>query len=326
LPNPHLFINSFLRREAVLSSRIEGTQASLSDLFFFEAAGEEKNQSDVVEVSNYVKALNYGLARLNDLPLSIRLMCEIHERLMKGVRGDEARLTPGEVRRSQNWIGTAGCSLMDATYVPPPVDEMKRGLGELEKYFHADSELPPLVRLALIHYQFEAIHPFLDGNGRVGRLLITLFLIKEGLLPQPILYLSAFFEHNRDDYYRLLLAVSQKGVWQEWVEFFLHGVAEQSKDAIHRANQLNDLWLAYRKKLQDERQSVSTLKLLDEIVAVPVITYKRAEFILGVSKRAAIQNVNKLVEMGLLKEVSERERYKVFLASEIITILEAPSE
>jgi Fic family protein len=322
LPNPHLFINSFLRREAVLSSRIEGTQASLSDLFFFEAAGEEKNQSDVLEVSNYVKALNYGLIRLNDLPLSIRLMCEIHERLMKGVRGDEARLTPGEVRRSQNWIGKAGCSLMDATYVPPPSDEMKRGLGELEKYFHADSELPPLVRLALIHYQFEAIHPFLDGNGRVGRLLITLFLIKEGLLPQPILYLSAFFEHNRDDYYRLLLAVSQKGVWQEWIEFFLRGVAEQSKDAIQRANLLNDLWLAYRKKLQDERQSVSTLKLLDEIVAVPVITYKRAETILGVTHRAAIQNINKLVEMGLLREVTNRERYKVFIASEIITILE----
>lgn len=326
LPNPHLFINSFLRREAVLSSRIEGTQASLSDLFFFEAAGEEKSQSDVKEVSNYVQALNYGLRRMEDLPLSIRLMCEIHEKLMRGVRGDESRLTPGEIRRSQNWIGRPGCTLMDATYVPPPVDEMKAALGELEKYFHADSELPPLVRLALIHYQFEAIHPFLDGNGRVGRLLITLFLINESLLPQPILYLSAFFEHNRDEYYRLLLAVSQKGVWQEWIEFFLHGVAEQSKDAVQRAHQLNDLWLSYRKKLQEERQSVSTLSLLDEIVAVPVITYRQAEKILNVTPRAARTNIDKLVEIGLLKEVTQRERYKVFAATEIMSILEEQSK
>ncbi len=325
LPNPHLFINSFLRREAVLSSRIEGTQASLSDLFFFEAAGEEDKQSDVQEVANYVKALNYGLARLNDLPLSIRLMCEIHERLMTGVRGGEAHLTPGEVRRSQNWIGKPNCSLMDAIYVPPPVDEMKRGLGELEKYFHADSDLPPLVRLALIHYQFEAIHPFIDGNGRIGRLLITLWLIQEGLLPQPILYLSAFFERNRNEYYRLLLAVSQKGVWQEWIEYFLQGVAEQSKDAVKRANKVIDLWLSYRQRLQNERQSISTLKLLDEIVAIPVINYRKAEKVLGVTSRAARQNVDKLVEIGLLREVTQRERYKIFVAPEIFSILDEPN-
>jgi len=326
LPNPHLFINSFLRREAVLSSRIEGTQASLSDLFFFEAAGEAGKQSDVQEVANYVKAMNYGLERLNELPLSIRLMCEIHERLMSGVRGDEARLTPGEIRRSQNWIGKHGSTLMDATYVPPPVEEMKRCLGELEKYFHAESELPPLVRLALIHYQFEAVHPFLDGNGRVGRLLITLWLVQEKLLPQPILYLSAFFERNREEYYRLLLAVSQEGVWQEWIEYFLQGITEQSKDAIKRANNVIDLWLSYRQRLQNERQSISTLRLLDEIVAVPVITYKKAERVLEVTPRAARQNVDKLVEVGLLREVTQRERYKIFLASEIITILEEQSD
>lgn len=326
LPNPHLFINSFLRREAVLSSRIEGTQASLSDLFFFEAAGEENRQADVKEVANYVKALNYGLVRLNELPLSIRLLCEIHERLMTGVRGGESHLTPGEIRRSQNWIGKSGCTLMDAIYVPPPVEEMKRGLGELEKYFHAASNLPPLIRLALIHYQFEAIHPFIDGNGRIGRLLITLWLIQEKLLTQPILYLSAFFERNRDEYYRLLLAVSQRGIWREWIEFFLDGVAEQSKDAINRANKVIDLWLSYRQRLQDERQSVSMLKLLDEIVAVPVINYRRAETILSVTSRAARQNVDKLVEVGLLKEVTQRERYKIFVAPEIISILETPNQ
>lgn len=322
LPNPHLFINSFLRREAVLSSRIEGTQASLSDLFFFEAAGEQQKQSDVQEVINYVNALNYGIERLNDLPLSIRLLCEIHEKLMLGVRGNESRLTPGEVRRSQNWIGKGGASLLDATYVPPPFEEMKECLGELEKYFHADSHLPPLVRLALIHYQFEAIHPFLDGNGRVGRLLITLLLIKEQLLTQPILYLSAFFERNRERYYELLLGVSQKGMWQEWIEYFLQGVAEESKDAVIRANSVIDLWTSYRQKLQNERHSVSTLTLLDEIIKTPVMTYTKAQTILGVTNRAARQNVDKLVEIGLLKEITERERYKIFVATEIISILE----
>ena len=182
LPNPHLLISPFLRREAVLSSRIEGTQASLSDLLFFEASGTIPPQvPDIQEVSNYVKALEYGLLRLQDLPVSLRLIREIHERLMDGVRGEH--LTPGEFRRSQNWIGPPGCTLMDAVFVPPPEIEMKEALGELEKYLHSLSSLPPLVRLALFHYQFEAIHPFLDGNGRVGRLLLTLLLCAEGLLP-----------------------------------------------------------------------------------------------------------------------------------------------
>jgi Fic family protein len=298
----------------------------LSDLFFFEAADEKQKESDVQEVINYVKALNYGIERLNDLPLSVRLLCEIHEKLMSGVRGNESRLTPGEVRRSQNWIGKAGSSLLEATYIPPPAEEMKNCLGELEKYFHAESHLPPLVRLALIHYQFEAIHPFLDGNGRIGRLLITLLLIKEQLLPQPILYLSAFFERNRERYYELLLAVSQKGVWQEWIEYFLQGVAEESKDAVIRANSVIDLWTTYRQKLQNERHSVSTLTLLDEIVKTPVMTYTKARNILGVTNRAARQNVDKLVEIGLLKEVTDRERYKIFVATEIISILERVDE
>jgi Fic family protein len=252
-------------------------------------------------------------------------MCEVHERLMTGVRGGEAHLTPGEVRRSQNWIGKPGCSLIDAIYVPPPVDEMKRSLGKLEKYFHAESDLPPLVQIALIHYQFEAIHPFIDGNGRIGRLIITLWLIQEGLLSQPILYLSAFFERTRDEYYRLLLAVSQRGSWQEWIEYFLQGVTEQSKDVVQRANRIIDLWLLYRQKLQNERQSISTLKLLDEIIAHPVISYRKAEKVLDVTFRAARQNVDKLVEIGLLQEVTQRERYKLFAAPEIFSILEEPN-
>jgi len=208
LPDPHILIGPFLRREAVLSSRIEGTQASYSDLLFFEAARlREKEVPDVREVSNYVKAAEYGLARLSTLPISLRLIREMHQRLMTGVRGEIQ--TPGEFRRSQNWIGPAGCTLSDATYVPPPVEEMENALDGFEKYLHAPSEMPALIRLALIHYQFESIHPFLDGNGRVGRLLVTLLLCAEKLLPQPLLYLSAYFERYRDDYYQHLLAASQ---------------------------------------------------------------------------------------------------------------------
>ena len=240
LPNPHLLIAPFIRREAVLSSRIEGTQASLSDLFFFEASGTIPSQvPDVQEVLNYVKALEYGLERLKDLPISLRLFREVHERLIDGVRGEH--LTPGEFRHSQNWIGPPGCTLMDAVFVPPPELEMLEALSDLEKYLHTPSPLPLLIRLALFHYQFEAIHPFLDGNGRIGRLLLTFLLCAEGLLPQPLLYLSAYFERNRKLYYHLLLSVSHSGKWTDWIVFFLNGVAEQSRDAIKRSHQLMDL-------------------------------------------------------------------------------------
>lgn len=321
LPNPHLFIGSFVRREAVLSSRIEGTRASLSDLFFFEAGGEQDTGlGDVREVSNYVKALNFGLKRLQELPISLRLIRELHHDLMTGVRGEY--MTPGEFRRTQNWIGPPGCTLMDAKYVPPPVDEMNNALSDLERYLHADSDLPPLVNLALTHYQFEAIHPFLDGNGRVGRLLLTLLLVHQGLLPQPLLYLSAYFERYRDEYYRLLLEVSQRGTWSEWVVFFLRGVAEQSRDAIARANKLLDLWTQYRQRLQSARSSVLMLQLIDELVAYPAITLRRAEHLLNVSSRGARLNIEKLVELGIIREVTGRQRNKLFVASEIINILE----
>src|SRR5262245_921234 len=247
LPNPHLLIGPFIRREAVLSSRIEGTRASLSDLFYFEAAIEAPPDApDVMEVANYVKALDHGLSRFNELPMSLRLIREKHERLMEGVRGEH--LTPGEFRRSQNWIGPPGSTLMDAAYVPPPVDEMWRALDEFEKYLHAESEFPLLIRLALIHYQFEAIHPFLDGNGRIGRLLITLLLCAEGALHHPLLYLSAFFERYREDYYRALLAVSQRGERANWINFYLRGVQEQSRDAIKKSSRLLDLWRQYRQR------------------------------------------------------------------------------
>ncbi|MDP1767861.1 MAG: Fic family protein [Nitrospirota bacterium] len=322
LPNPHLLIGPFIRREAVLSSRIEGTQASLSDLLYFEASGAiDPKSPDVQEVSNYVRAMEYGLARLKKFPVSLRLFRELHEHLMAGVRGD--RLTPGEFRRSQNWIGPAGCTLMDATYVPPPVDEMHDALGQLEQYLHAPSALPLLIRLAGIHYQFEAIHPFLDGNGRIGRLLMTLLLCSEGALSEPLLYLSAYFEQRREDYYRLLLGVSQAGRWDDWISFFLQGVAEQSKDAIGRSEQLLALWQTYRATLQSARSSALQLQLVDELFSYPAITIGQAAKRLNVTQRSAQLNVEKLVRKGILREETGKKRNRVFMAPEIIKIIEA---
>lgn len=324
LPNPHLLIGPFIRREAVLSSRIEGTQASLSDLFFFEAAGSSADQTgDIREVANYVKALEYGLTRLKELPVSLRLIREIHERLMRGVRGDH--LTPGEFRRSQNWIGPPGCTLMDALFVPPPAEEMKKSLGEFEKFLHASSSLPPLVRLALVHYQFEVIHPFLDGNGRVGRLLMTFLLCAEDLLPEPLLYLSDFFERHRQDYYRLLLGVSQKGNWMEWITFFLRGVAEQSQDAIKRSKKLLGLWQDCRDRLQSARSSALLLKLVDDLFSYPAVTVGLAAKRLKVTNRSAQLNIEKLVREGILKEATGKRRNRVFIAPSIIKIIEAPT-
>lgn len=322
LPNPHLLIGPFIRREAVLSSRIEGTQASLSDLLFFEASGSvDPKVPDVQEVANYVKAMEYGLARLKEFPLSLRFIRELHERLMHGVRGEQ--LTPGEFRRSQNWIGPAGCTLMEATYVPPPVHEMEEALGQFEAYLHAPSEFPLLIRLAGIHYQFEAIHPFLDGNGRIGRLLMTLLLCKEGALSEPLLYLSAFFERNRNEYYRLLLAVSQAGSWADWISFFLRGVADQSRDAVARSSQLLKLWQTYREEFQSARSSALQLRLVDELFAYPAITATGAAKFLNVTHRSAQLNIDKLIRKGILKEATGRQRNRVFVASDIIKIIEA---
>ena len=322
LPNPHLLINPFIRREAVLSSRIEGTQASLSDLLFFEASGQkEPHPPDVREVSNYVKALEYGLKRLEKLPVSLRLIREMHQHLMEGVRGEH--LTPGEFRRSQNWIGPPGCTLMEATFVPPPEEEMKEALDLFEKYLHSPSGLPPLIRLALIHYQFEAIHPFLDGNGRIGSLILTLLVCAEKLLPQPLLYLSAYFEQHRQQYYDSLLAVSQAGTWSEWVAFFLRGVAQQSQDAILRSDRLLNLWQEYRRKLQSPRASALSLQLVDELFSYPAMTIAWAAKRLDVTPRSAQLNIEKLVRAEILREETGKRRNRVFVASEIVRTIEA---
>jgi len=321
LPNPHLLIRPFIRREAVLSSKIEGTVASLSDLMSFEALGvAHSDRSDVREVHNYVNALEYGLERLAELPISSRLFGELHERLMRGARGEH--LTPGEFRRSQNWIGPPGCLLKDATFVPPPEAEMKEALSDLENYIHAESHLPPLVRLGLIHYQFEAIHPFLDGNGRIGRLLITLLLCADGLLPQPLLYLSAFFERHRDAYYRLLLEVSQNGNWSEWLTFFLRGIAEQSLDALTRANHLQELSVRYREILHEKKASATLLRLADSLFMNPVVNPTVTAKAFKLTYVSAQKNIDKLVDAGILREITGRQRGRIYVAGSIIDVLE----
>lgn len=322
LPNPHLLVAPFIRREAVLSSRIEGTQASLSDLARYEVTPSKgPGAADVAEVANYVAALDYGLARLKTLPMSLRLLREIHQRLMKGVRGDQA--TPGEFRRSQNWIGPPGSSLATATYVPPPVDEMGDALAAFETFMHASSSLPPLVRLALLHQHFEAIHPFLDGNGRVGRLLITLLLCDWSLLPAPVLYLSAYFERTRPAYYAHLLAVNQRGAWREWIAYFLAGVGSEASDAVLRTRRLLDLRQSYRRTLETARAPGLALRLVDDLFTIPATSVQRAAKLLGVTPRSAQLTIDKLAAAGIVQEATGRKRDRVFVAAEILRVVEA---
>jgi Fic family protein len=328
LPNPYLLTRPFLRREAVLSSRIEGTSASLVDLFAFEAEpplfGESERRDDVQEVRNYVRALEHGMVRLEDLPISQRLMREMHAVLMEGVRG--AQRDPGESRRILSWIGPPGAGLDEATYVPPPPAEIPAALSALERYIHGDTGLPPLLDIALVHYQFEAIHPFLDGNGRIGRLLITLMLIERDLLPEPLLYLSAYFERHRGAYYDHLLAVSQKGEWEEWLHFFLRGVSVEARDASRRAAKLFELRETYRERFQREGARANQLAAMNHLFANPVTSIRELAEDLGVSFEAARRLVSSLEERGVLEEITGRRRNRMYAAREILQVLQGPLE
>lgn len=321
LANPHLLIRPFVNREAVLSSRIEGTRASLSDLFLFDAAPEaEPEVDDVREVSNYVRALEHGLERMDSLPIGQRLLCELHSELLRGTRGEQSA---GELRRIQVWIGAPGARLADAIFVPPPANELTPLLSDLERFIHSEREdLPPLIRIALAHYQFEAIHPFHDGNGRLGRLLITLMLHQEKLLDVPLLYLSAYFERHRTEYYDRLREVSTRGARNEWLAFFLRGVAEQSTDAVVRASQLLDLRDEYHKRLHAARSSALVHKLIDELFVYPAVSVPRAAGILGVTYRSAQMNVLHLVKAGILREVTGRKRNRIFMADGVVHAIE----
>ncbi len=319
LPNPHLLIYPFIRREAVLSSRIEGTQSSLSDLLLFEATQVEK-RGDVREVQNYVRAMEYGLKRLNELPLSLRFIRELHGILMEGVRGEHA--TRGEFRQSQNWIGSPGATLNEATFVPPPISEMLECLNQLEKFFHAETRLPPLVEAALVHYQFEAIHPFLDGNGRIGRLLVTLLLCQRNVLSKPLLYLSAFFEQRRQEYYDLLLKVSSTGAWREWIQFFLRAVTEQSGDAVSRSRRLQELQHSYVQLAREKRLAPTAVQLVELVLMKPVLNARTAQEYLKITPPGARKAIKALMEAGILTEITGRKRDKAYAANEVLKALD----
>ena len=319
--NPHLFIRSFIRREAVLSSRIEGTRTTLAELLAAEAGAKGvADSTDLREVANYVAALEYGLDRLETLPLSLRLIREIHERLMRGVRGDAA--TPGEFRRSQNWIGPPGCTLNDASYVPPPPDELMDCLDALERFLH-DRNLPVLVHAALVHAQFEAIHPFLDGNGRVGRLLITLLLAERGVMPSPLLYLSAYFEETREAYYAHLPAITEAGTWDDWLAYFLRGIRLQAKDALARIDHLDTLFDSWRHDLAGAL-SPRLEEVLSLFIERPFWTAGDISKELGVAYTTARRAVDRLEKAGVISLSRETRRNRVYCARAVLAALDAP--
>jgi cell filamentation protein, protein adenylyltransferase len=321
IPNPSFLVIPYTRLEAVASSRIEGTQASLSELFYFEAAQQKpKISHDLLEVQNYLNALFYGLERVQTLPMSLRLLKEIHERLMNDVRGGTANMTPGEFRRSQNWIGSVGCTLNNASYVPPHHSELLGVLGNWEKYLHDPSDLL-LVQCAIMHYQFEAIHPFLDGNGRVGRLFISLFLVEKGILPQPLLYLSAFFERHRDEYYSLLLRVSQKGDWESWIKFFLQAVITQSEHATESARRIIDERERYRLILQQEKKTRAYTGLVDLIFINPYFNIQQAAEALDSTYHTARKAVRIVEEMGIVEEITGKARNRIYVARQLLELL-----
>lgn len=322
LPNPHILIRPFVRREAVLSSKIEGTQATLGELLAAEAgASVEQSPEDLREVGNYVVALEHGISRLKKLPLSVRLTRELHEKLMTGARGHHA--TPGRFRTVQNWIGKPGSTLATASYIPPPPGEVGTCLSAWEKFLH-ESKLPPLVTIGLAHYQFEAIHPFLDGNGRVGRLLITLFLIERQILPTPLLYLSAFFEASRRDYYDGLRGVSGRGAWNDWLEYFLLGVARMSEDALSRATRINHLLEQWQRKVSGE-SSGNPLRVVALLGANPFITTNGIAETLGIAFTTAQRTIERLASVGIVQQVGAAKRGRVYCASALLEILEEPA-
>ncbi len=299
LPDPHLLVNAYITREAVSSSRIEGTQASVTEVFDAAATGETK-RDDIREVRNYVAALNHGVRRLNDddFPISLRLIKEMHKILLTGVRGQDK--TPGEFRTSQNWINSPDNRPETATFVPPPVHEMWQALDDWEKYLHDEApRLPLLVRCALLHYQFETIHPFLDGNGRLGRLFIVLYLTDRGRLPTPLLYLSSYFDQRKGDYYDRLQYVRERGEVTEWLQFFLDGVAMQATDAVERAEQLSDLREYYRSRLQGGGRAHL---VVDMLFANPILTVRYVQGKLNVSQPGATNILRRLAAVGIVEE------------------------
>ena len=314
LPNPELFVFMYVRKEAVLSSQIEGTQSSLQDLLAAEADlfGDTARPNDVHEVVNYVRAMKHGLARLEDLPVSIRLIREIHECLLEGARG--SHLTPGETRRTQNWIGPAGCGLTDANFIPPPPDDVPEALGQLERFLHEADDLPTVIKVGMAHAQFETIHPFLDGNGRVGRLLITLLLTESGLLGKPVLYLSHYFKRRRAEYYERLQAVRDEGDWESWLAFFLQGVIEVSAEATETARRILEMRERHRFQITDElgRVAGNGHKALESLFDRPIVSVEDIRKVTGTTYPAANNLVARMSDLGILTEITGYSRNRRF--------------
>ena len=321
LPDPDLFVYMYVRKEAVLSSQIEGTQSSLQDLLEAEALiHDPERPRDVGEVINHVQAMNYGLRRLSELPVSIRLICEIHAELLKGVRG--SHLTPGEVRTSQNWIGSMGCSLREATFVPPPPGDVIRHLGALETFLHADTNLPLLISIGLAHAQFETIHPFLDGNGRVGRLLVAFLLCEREVLLKPVLYLSHYFNQHRQEYYRRLQSVRDRGTWEDWLMFFLRGVVEVGRQATETARRILDLREQHRTIITERfgRTAGNGHRVLEHLYGHPLISVNQVKELIGTTYQAANELVSRLVDSQILAETTGQARNRRFIYHDYIDL------
>jgi len=326
LPNPDLFIAMYVKKEALLSSQIEGTQASLEGILEFEADLTPKEDiDDIKEVVNYIKALDYGIEKLKTLPMSLRLIKEIHKILIKGTRGTYK--TPGEFRRTQNWIGPSGANLNEATFVPPPPGMLLELMGNLEKFIHSKDNIPPLVKIALIHSQFETIHPFLDGNGRIGRLLITFYLYWRNILSKPLLYLSFYFKKNRAEYYDLLMKVRKESVWEEWIKFFLKGIGEVSEEATNTAREIIKLKDDLITKLYENSiSSIYAVKLIDLLFKNPVIDVKNIVEELNTHRDTANELVKRFEKIGILKEITGKQRYKKYIFSDYVDIIKKGTE
>lgn len=327
LPNPDLFVYMYIRKEAVLSSQIEGTESSLQDVLAAEAKiMNPKQPQDVREVVNYVHALNYGLERLKHLPVSTRLIREIHSKLMDGVRGLNS--TPGELRESQNWIGPGGCKLAEAIFIPPPPDEVPRLLSDLERFLHSYTDMPLLIKIGLAHAQFETIHPFLDGNGRVGRLLIAFLLCEKKVLSKPVLYLSFYLKKYRQEYYDQLQRVRDEGTWEDWLIFFLRGIREVSVQATETARQIITLREKHRILITDTlgRAAGNGHRVLEKLYTVPIVTVQEVQNLIGTSYPAANDLVARLERLNILLEVTGQTRNRRFMYNEYVNIFTERSQ
>jgi cell filamentation protein, protein adenylyltransferase len=323
IPDPDFFVSMYVRREAVLSSQIEGTQSTLEDLLEREiGAGADDHRSDVLDIVNYVQAMNFGLERLQTLPVSLRLIREIHRELLKDGRGSHA--TPGEFRKTQNWIGPDGARIEQATFVPPPVPEMEGALGELESYLNVEGRYPTLIEVGLAHAQFETIHPFLDGNGRVGRLLNTFLLVQRGVLKLPLLYLSYYFKLQRTEYYDRLMAIRLKGDWEGWLRFFLQGIVQTAREATATAGSIFELREAHRGQIIDRGLGDNALRLLSELFQRPLVTVNLAAQTLGTAYPTASRLVLGLEEMGILEEITGRKRSRIYRYEPYVSLFDDP--